>query len=176
MLRILALTTALAAATALAGCTHDETQTTDLDFANGQPMGFHYLDEGATAKLAYGEANSDNVGLMMECAKGSRTVQVTDLVRAAAAATLTLASNGARTNLPATVDSAMGPAVVTASLRSDAPALAGFRSSGAMQVSYGGVRYAMQAAPAERDRVERFFTACAAPAPAGPDLADQNPL
>jgi|GEM_PF-1751618 len=164
MLRFLALTTVAATAcVALVGCTHDETQS-GLEVAAQQPVGFFYLDDGATAKLAYGEANSDNVGLMMECAKGSRTVLVTDLVRSAPAATLTLISGGARADLPAAVEAGDGPAIVTASLRTDAPALTSFRKSGAMEVSYAGLRYAMKAAPAERERVEQFFGACGAPA------------
>ena len=167
MLRILALTTVLAAGVMIAGCSHDETQTSGLDLATAQPLGFFYLDEGDSAKLAYGEANSDNVGLMMECAKGSRTVQVTDLVRSNTAPTLSLISNGVRADLPAAVETEGGPAIVTASLKADAPALAGFRRSGVMEVAYAGLRYDMRAAPAERERVEQFFTACGSPAKTG---------
>ena len=159
MLRRLALTTALAAA-ALAGCSHDETQAKLDPPGQDEAVGFHYLDEGDSAKLAYGQAHSDNVGLMLECAKGSHVVQVTDLVRSSPAPILTLISGGGRADLAATVEAGEGPAIATASLRSDAPTLTGFRHTGAMEVAYAGLRYRMAAAPAERDGIDQFFTAC----------------
>ena len=41
-------------------------------------------------------------------------------------------------------------------------ALRGFRRSGKMEVAYAGLRYRMVASAAERDGVERFFSACEA--------------
>ena len=46
-----------------------------------QGYSLHFVDEGDRAKLAYGQANSDNVGLMLECAKGSRNVEISDVAR-----------------------------------------------------------------------------------------------
>ena len=123
-------------------------------------FGLFFLDEGPSAKLAYGEANSDNVGLMLECAKGSHRVRVTDLVRSAAAPMVTLVSDGRETALKTTVAPGAGSSIYPASAPAGAPALAGFRRSGRMQVSYAGLRYGVVAKPNERMSVEQFFTAC----------------
>jgi hypothetical protein len=171
-LRYLALTLVVAGGgAALVACSHEETQAR-LDPAPQVDMGFFLVDEGTSAKLAYGEANSDNVGLMLECAKGSGVVQVTDQVRSSAAPTLTMVSDGARSDLAATVEGGEGPAIAVARAKTEAPALTGFRRTGAMEVAYSGLRYRVTARPRERDRIEQFFTACdpaAAPrrAPAG---------
>jgi hypothetical protein len=151
--------TVVASACVLAGCTQDGRQPAP-SASIGQGLGFFFLDEGPTAKLAYGEANSDNVGLMLECAKGSRVVEVTDAVRSSPAATLTLASAGDTTRLPALVEPGEGAPIVVARAPSTAPALAGFRRSGRVEVSYAGLRYAIAARPQERASVDRFFAAC----------------
>ena len=41
-----------------------------------------------------------------------------------------------------------------------APALAGFRRSGKIEVAYAGLRYGIAAKPNERMGIERFFSAC----------------
>jgi hypothetical protein len=147
------------AALTAAACGQDTRQagyTTTLPAS----FGLFYLDEGPSAKLAYGEANSDNVGLMLQCAKGSRMVEVTDAVRSSPAPTLTLASAGKSAALKAEVQSGEGAAIVTAKTPSTSPVLAGFRQSGKIEVSYAGLRYGVAAKPQERASVERFFTAC----------------
>jgi hypothetical protein len=159
-LRYLVLST-IAAATcgALTACSHEETQARLETSPQGQ-MGFFLVDEGGAAKLAYGEANSDNVGLMLECAKGSGVVQVTDLVRSSPAPTLTLISDGGASSLATTVESGEGAAIVTAIANANAPALRGFRRTGALEVSYAGLKYRLAASPRERDRLQSFFSAC----------------
>jgi hypothetical protein len=151
--------TVVASACVLAGCTQDGRQPAP-SASIGQGLGFFFLDEGPTAKLAYGEANSDNVGLMLQCAKGSRMVEVTDAVRSSPAPTLTLASAGRSAALKAEVQSGEGAAIVTARTASTSPVLTGFRQSGKIEVSYAGLRYGVAAKPQERASVERFFTAC----------------
>ena len=158
MLRKLSTAMLLTAASALAGCGHESAPGPQASIAPG--FGFFYLDEGSNAKLAYGEANSDNVGLMLQCAKGSRQVEVSDVVRSSSAPTLLLISAGRRTELAAKVEAGEGAAVVTAHASSAAPALAAFRQSGKVEVSYAGLRYGVAAKPAERATVERFFSAC----------------
>ena len=159
MVRKLVLATSIAAAAALGACSQD---TRQAPFATAQTPGFglFYLDEGASAKLAYGEANSDNVGLMLQCQKGSRMVEVSDAVRSSPAPTLTLASAGRTSALKAEVQSAEGASIVTAHAPAASPALAGFRQSGRIEVSYAGLRYGVAARPQERASVERFFAAC----------------
>jgi hypothetical protein len=159
MLRKLALTGLLTGAAVLAACTQDGRQA---GYATNLTAGFglFYLDEGPSAKLAYGQANSDNVGLMLQCQKGSRMVEVSDAVRSAPAPTLTLVSAGKTAALKAQVMSGDGPAVVTAQAPSASPVLAGFRQSGKIEVSYAGLRYGVAAKPNEKANVERFFSAC----------------
>lgn len=159
-LRYLAVTLAIAGgAAALTACSHEETQARLEPTAQGQ-LGFFLVDEGDHAKLAYGEANSDNVGLMLECAKGSGVVQVTDLVRSSPSPTLTLISDGAQSNLAAEADAGEGMAIATAKTKLDAPALQGFRRTGVMEVAYSGLHYRMAATANERDRLQSFFSAC----------------
>lgn len=123
-------------------------------------FGLFFLDEGPSAKLAYGQANSDNVGLMLECAKGSRMVKLTDVVRSNTAPTMTLVSAGRTSALKTVVETGPGAGVFTASAPSASPALAGFRSSGKMDVSYAGLRYGIAAKANERMGIEKFFSAC----------------
>jgi hypothetical protein len=160
MLRQVFISTIVAgAALSAAACSQD---TRQAGYATTLPasFGLFYLDEGPSAKLAYGEANSDNVGLMLQCAKGSRMVEVTDAVRSSPAPTLTLASAGRSAALKAEVQSGEGAAIVTARTASTSPVLTGFRQSGKIEVSYAGLRYGVAAKPQERASVERFFTAC----------------
>ena len=145
----------------LAACSHDDAPAR-FESGSGLSYGLYFLDEGASAKLAYGQANSDNVGLMLECAKGSGRVDVTDVVRSAPSPTLTLTSGSARSELKAAVEVGEGAPMLTASTRSDSAVLRGFRRSGTMEVAYAGLRYRMIASPKERDGVERFFSACEA--------------
>jgi hypothetical protein len=146
------------AAAALAACGHDEKAQVATTIAPS--FGFFYVDEGPSAKLAYGEANSDNVGLMLQCQRGSRVVEVSDVVRSAPAATLTLVSAGQKSDLKAAVEAGEGQPLVTARAPSASPALAAFRRSGRIEVAYAGLRYAIAAKPQERPTVERFFSAC----------------
>lgn len=159
MLRGLILATVVTGSALLAACTHED-RGGALQMATPVDFGFHYLDEGPSAKLAYGQANSDNVGLMLQCAKGSRTVEVSDIVRSTAAPTLTLASGSQRSNIAVEVQPGPGAAVAVGKTPVAAAALAGFRKSGRIEVSYAGARYAMAAKPQERANVERFFAAC----------------
>lgn len=122
--------------------------------------GLYYSDEGETAKLAYGVANSDDVGLMLECEKGSKSVTVTDTVRKGAGPGISLISGAQRTNLSAKRQSMEGATLLFATTRTDAAALAAFRTSGELQVISGTVRYGVTATSAEKAGVKRFFAAC----------------
>ena len=141
----------------LAACGYDS-QKAALNSAPG--YGLYYNDAGQTASLAYGVANSDNVALMLECAKGSGRVQVSDAARAGPAPQIVLTSAGAKSTLAARVETAEGPAILVADAGLAAPALDGFRRTGRIDVAYGDVRYGVAADGAERARVARFFAAC----------------
>ncbi len=152
------------AGAALAACGHDGSR---LALASG-PFGLFYDDRGADVALAYGRANSDDVGLMLQCRKGSGVVEVSDVVREAPAPQLVLASGLGRTVLAARVEAgeSAAPAILNARTELSAAALQGLRRSGRLQVAYGGLRYGLHARPAERAGVERFFVACQAARPA----------
>jgi len=143
----------------LAACMDDARQARFIP-STTPGYGLFFMDEGASAKLAYGAPNSDDVSLMMQCAKGSRTVQVSDVARGGLASTMTLASEGRSSTLKTAADAGDGTTLVTASVHSDAGPLKGFRRTGRIDVTYAGANYGIVANPAERVGVERFFTAC----------------
>lgn len=147
-----------AAAAAFAGCSYNRDHAT-LSLI-GPQKGFFLSEEGGAAKLAYGVADSDDVGLMLECAKGSGTVQVSDQVGSNSAPQLILASSGGRSELKAEVEPGEFASFVTASAPMATPALVGFRTSGKIEIGYAGQTYGLTARPAERAVVDRFFAAC----------------
>lgn len=160
MLRKLTLAAVLVGSTILLGCSHEQGGTARVETTLPPGYGFHYLDEGDSAKLAYGQANSDNVGLMLQCAKGSRMVEVSDLVRSNSAPTMTLASGGQKSDMKVDVQPGPGAAVAVGRTALASPALAGFRKSGQMEVSYAGLHYTVAAKPQDRPTLDRFFSAC----------------
>ena len=159
MLRKIAFATLLTGSALLVGCTHEDAGSA-LQTTMPAEFGFHYLDEGPSAKLAYGQANSDNVGLMLQCSKGSKIVEVSDMVRTQSAPTMLLTSAGQQSSVAMKVEPGPGAAVATGRTPAGTPALVGFRKSGRIEVSYAGAKYGMAAKPQERANVERFFAAC----------------
>lgn len=141
----------------LAACGYDD-QRAALKAAPG--YGLYYNDAGPTASLAYGQANSDNVALMLECAKGSGRVQVSDVARSGPAPRFELLSDGDRTQLPTRIEASEGPAVLVADAAISVPALDGFRRTGRIDVAYGDVRYGVSADRNEQGRVKQFFAVC----------------
>ena len=154
--RIITALFAAGAGLALAGCFQGAKPAAMNDY------GLYFQHEGGDAKLAYGLANSDDVGLMLQCAKGSGRVQVSDVARDPKRTALILASLGRQSQLNAHVqaDSDSAGTILVADTRADIPALTGFRATGLMQVRAGGFGYDITANPAERVAVARFFAAC----------------
>ncbi|HUO21031.1 MAG TPA: hypothetical protein VMU59_00760 [Caulobacteraceae bacterium] len=124
-------------------------------------LGFYFNQDGQDANLAYGAANSDDVGLMLQCAKGSHEVELTDVASAKDDASLVLASGDRRLVAPAriSVDETGAPLAQT-DLPVDSPVLQGFRDSGAIAVSLGRSHYALRARREEAAAVSSFFSAC----------------
>ncbi len=122
--------------------------------------GLFYSDEGGSAKLAYGQANSDNIDLMLQCAKGSRTVEVTNIARVPGAPKLTLVSSGVSTELKTRVETGEGATLLVADAPMTSAPLTAFRRSGHLEVAQAGNRYGLTATANERQGVERFFAAC----------------
>lgn len=141
----------------LAACGYDS-QKAALNAAPG--FGLYYNDAGQTASLAYGQPNSDNVALMLECAKGSGRVQVSDAARTGPVPQIVLASSGMKSTLAARMEASEGPPVLVADAGTASPALAAFRRTGRIDVAYGDVRYGVSADRAEQGRVAKFFAAC----------------
>lgn len=155
MLRISAAAAAFGTLTLLAGCSHQ------AGLASLPPdMGLYFNRSGQTASLAYGRANSDAVGLMLQCQAGSGQVDVSDNARSAKATQLTLTSGKARTDLPARVDASTGQPTLWAKASTEAPALRAFRKSGSIAVSSRGGGYGLTARAEEKARIERFFETC----------------
>jgi hypothetical protein len=151
---------AAAVALGLAACTQGGHQAAVISVPTPYAYGLFYTDEGPSVKLAYGAANSDDVSMMMQCAKGSRRVEVSDVARDGAAPTLTLVSGGQSTQLKTSPSSGDGEVLLVARASVDAAPLAAFRRSGRIDVVYPGARYVIAAGPSERAGVERFFSAC----------------
>ena len=147
-----------AAGIGLGGCYHDAPQA-----SLGGGFGLYFQDEGASAKLAYGLPNSDDVGLMLECDKGSGRIAVTDIARGPVPAKLILVSGQSRADMPvrAEADAEGGAPILQGAAAIDNPALKGFRDTGQIEVRMGGVHYGVNATAAERIGVARFFSACA---------------
>jgi hypothetical protein len=124
-------------------------------------FGLYFNQDSQGANLAYGRANSDEVGVMLQCAKGSRQVELTDVAPGKPHEQLVLASGTQRVSLPAKllIDDTGAP-LAEATLSLDAPVLQGFRRSGVIAVSLGGLRYGLKAKRGEQAAVSSFFTAC----------------
>ena len=148
---------AVAAFAFLAGCGHEGAR-----LGLGPDYGLFYNDQGKTVALAYGLPNSDDVALMLQCAKGSGDVEVSDTARDGAATVIVLSSDGRSAKVPVWIEPAdsEGPRILSGKLKLASPALQGFRRSGKIEVANGPARYIIAAAPGERDGVERFFRVC----------------
>ena len=156
MRKLLIALGAAGACIALGGCfTGSEPRLAD-------GFGLHFQDEGSDVKLAYGLADSDDVALMLQCAKGAGMVQVTDVARDSARPVLVLASNDGISVLTASLQpNPEGVAPLLAAETSvDSPALAAFRRTGRISVRNGDFRYGIMSTGSERAEVGRFFAAC----------------
>jgi hypothetical protein len=151
---------AAVAALGLAACMQINRQAAVVPVPTPYAYGLFYMDEGRSVKLAYGAANSDDVSLIMECAKGSRRVDVSDVARDGADSKLTLRSGGRSVQLKTSPSGGGDEAELVAHASANAAPLAAFRQSGRIEVAYPGAKYVIAADPDERAGVERFFSAC----------------
>lgn len=110
--------------------------------------------------MAYGQANSDNVGLMLQCPKGTGAVEITEATGAPKSPLLTLVSSGQKATLDSRIEEGEGSPVLVARVRADAPPLVAFRRSGALDVARSDGRYPLRDSGNDRQRIERFFTMC----------------
>ena len=140
---------------ALAACSHEA-----LPLSLNPQYRLAYDDKGETVALAYGLPNSDDVALMLECAKGSARVDLSDTVRDKKATTVVLAAGGKKTSVAVQHQQGEEDEILAGKLPLSAPALQAFRQTGVLQVSSGQSRYTITAGPGARPGVERFFKVC----------------
>ena len=128
--------------------------------SSGFEYGLHYLDFGDRARLAYGVANSDAVRLMLECDKGSGTLEVSDTAPSGQARLL-FASGGQESEVAGTIEPGVTAPIIMASTQAGHAAFDAFRRTGTLKVGHGDEGYEIRAAADERPQVERFFATCA---------------
>ncbi|MES3026467.1 MAG: hypothetical protein V4820_01290 [Pseudomonadota bacterium] len=142
----------------LTACTHGGYGAVDLGWS------LHHAD-GEGAKLAYGQADSDNVLLMMTCQPKSGQVLVSmtapDSVGLEA---IEIASRGHSSRLPGASAPAMteGSSLIEAMAPASDPALQSFARTGDIAVVENGRAAHMPVRKAERARVADFFAQCQA--------------
>jgi hypothetical protein len=153
---------AAGACVALGGCFTGSDPAPKLAPQAAGGFGLFFQDEGSDVKLAYGVANSDDVGLMLECAKGSGAVQITDVARDQGPPSLLLVSSQGNSVLATSLQpNPEGQApLLSAETSVGSPALAAFRRGGNLEVRNSGFRYLISATNAERLAVAQFFAAC----------------
>lgn len=119
-------------------------------------------NEGEGPKVAYGTPASDNVVLMMTCEPGSQRVEVS-LMGGSPHGGLVLVSGDARQTLKADLVASPGLGqMIQAVARPASAPLAGFARTGDLSLIDRGRTVRIDASPAERPGVSRFFEACRA--------------
>jgi hypothetical protein len=163
---LIAAAMACAGLCVLAGCDMQGRQPAPAEGAArlAPGAGFYFNQDGDTASLAYGRADSDDVDLMLQCSRGSHRVEVSALTprMTRGAAPLTLVSGPVKSDLQAQVtpDEENAGGLASASAASDAPVLAAFRKTGRLSFRLAGRQQAFAATAGEQVGVARFFAAC----------------
>jgi len=141
----------------VAACAHH------LDRAAEAALTWNYAVYGDEAKLAYGQPNSDLVGVMLSCQRGAGSVLVSSDVKAARAM-LVLASDQQRLSLsgPAERDPYAGGYYLQASAPAASPALRQFAETGRLSLERGQDETEMNAQGAAKGDIRRFFAHCEA--------------
>ena len=124
-------------------------------------LGLYFNQDDQAANLAYGEANSDDVDVMLQCAKGSRLIELTDVAPGKPNEPLILVAGDEKTVLaPRLSTDETGAPLAEATLPADAPVLQDFRRGKVLGVTLGGARYGLKARREEQAAVSSFFDAC----------------
>lgn len=163
-LLILVATTALVAACSTT--TPENPVAVTVNSSAPQPVeGYDWFlsEDGTNAKLAYGTADSDDLKLGLECARGEGKLDLTASADKGASPEIYLESGGdteryAAAAEPAEVHDGL---ILTAQAEGDAPVFQRFRRIGWLAVWQGGARQTYVPQPGSRDRIQRFFAFCA---------------
>ena len=132
-----------------------QSQATNADAQTvAAPMGWHLSHEGNIAKLAYGAENSDQLALMMTCAKGQTEADVYGEFRPA---TLGLVKASMTT---AAIDPLSGGLADQARVSVRDPALQSLVRNGKLQVEGEAGVFELAATRPERRLIGDFFAYC----------------
>jgi hypothetical protein len=153
MRRAIAIALGLFTWASVAACAHQM----DMRAASAPTWNLYMI--GDEAKLAYGPPNTDLVGVMMSCQRGSGAVTVSGDVPEDQPQ-LVLVSGDSRLRLkgPAEVDPFGAGPYMEASAPSSAPALARFARTGDLALGTTSMRASSKA----RGDIRRFFAHCEA--------------
>lgn len=159
MRRLAAIALGLFTWGSVAACAHQMDQAS----ANTSDLTWNLHVAGTQAKLAYGQPNSDLVGLMMSCEQGSGAVTVSGDVPADKPM-LVLASGASKLSLSgqAEPDPYSGGMFMEASAPADSPALRRFARTGEMRLVRTMADQDLQAPEAAKGDIRRFFAHCEA--------------
>jgi hypothetical protein len=144
----------LIAIASLSACAHQTPQAMP-----GMAWSLNNAD-GEGAKLAFGQANTDNVLVMLTCQPRSGQVMLSANAPNGAKPELQLASRGAQARYVGDVSPDMGEgAVVEAKTHANDPVMANFAKSGDLAVTVAGRRTTV---PADRAKAQQFVESCRA--------------
>lgn len=154
MLRRVLAGLSLAALAGLLAC------ATQIQAPHPSGLKWSYFNDGDEAKLAFGQPNSEAVGVMLSCRPHSRAVKVSG--EDGAEATVILVSGRMKTRLQGdrSADPLTGSTWVEGMAPTGAGALGGFEKTGRLVLVSEGRSTSISATDRDRADVRRFFSAC----------------
>lgn len=122
---------------------------------------FYHQDEGE-ARLAYGVAESDDLRLGFDCAKGGGRLRLSALGGANSKPEIQVESGGEIQRFPALAEPSQlhDGDLLTAEAAADSPVFQRFRRIGWIALWQDGEREAYAPHPQSRANIERFFVFC----------------
>jgi len=155
--RIAAIALGLFTWGSVAACAHH------MDQAAQSALTWNFHVYGDEAKLAYGQPNSDLVGVMLTCQRGAGSVMVSsDVSRGKPQLVLASGETKLRLTGPAEADPYTGGVYLQARAPARAPALRQFAETGDLRLVRDLRDTEMNASPAAKGDIRRFFAHCEA--------------
>lgn len=141
----------------VAACAHH------MDQAARSAFSWNYAVYGDEAKLAYGQPNTDLVGVMLTCRRGAGSVMVSsDVSRDRPVLVLASGSRELSLSGAAEPDPYSGGLFLQASASADDPALKRFARTGDLRLVRASRDTEMNAREAAKGDIRRFFAHCEA--------------